>query len=260
MLIREPIYQQLHGELRRLLAGGEFKPGGRFLTEREVAARFSVSRVTANKALATLVSEGSLEFRKGLGTFVRGGFLDTDLRALVSFTGRATQAGLRPSTRVLSFQTLEAIAFPPRLVGLLQETQSIHALERLRSADERPVILERRWVSASRCPSLSREAAAGSLYAFWTGSCNLRLGSADQVIRAVALDPAQARLLDTDPGSPALQVDCLGRLEDGAPLWWERTLYRADAYHFRNVVGPVPSGRPAAGTLAPAEDPLENAT
>ncbi|MFN9913156.1 MAG: GntR family transcriptional regulator, partial [Pirellulaceae bacterium] len=43
----------------------------RFLTEREIADRFGVSRPTANKALASLVSEGLLEFRRGVGTFVQ---------------------------------------------------------------------------------------------------------------------------------------------------------------------------------------------
>ncbi|MBC8136954.1 MAG: hypothetical protein H8F28_13810, partial [Fibrella sp.] len=38
----------------------------------------------------------------------------------------------------------------------------------------------------------------------------------------------------------------------GTPLWWERTLYRGDAYEFRNRLGPItiPSQiRPAVGTL-----------
>src|SRR5262245_94996 len=103
VLVKQPIYQQLNEELRGLLGSGEFKTGARFLTEREISQRFEVSRATANKALSNLVSEGILEFKKGVGTFVRGGVLDYDLRSLVSFTGKASGAGKKPSTRVLDF-------------------------------------------------------------------------------------------------------------------------------------------------------------
>src|SRR5688500_1653286 len=133
MLVKEPIYQQLNRELRKLPG----QPGDRFLTEREISSRFGVSRATANKALASLVAEGLLEFRKGLGTFVRGGTLDVDLRALVSFTDRARAAGKRPSTRVLRLEFLPG---------------PVLRMERLRLVDDVPVILERRDVMASLCP------------------------------------------------------------------------------------------------------------
>ena len=58
----------------------EYRSCDQFLTEREVAEKFQVSRATANKSLASLVSEGFLEFRKGVGTFVRRDVIDYDVR------------------------------------------------------------------------------------------------------------------------------------------------------------------------------------
>ena len=89
LLVKEPIYQQLNGYLKQLIDSGECPIGGKFLTERQICERYGVSRATANKALSNLVSEGLLEFRKGVGTFVRGRPLDYNLRALVSFTDKA---------------------------------------------------------------------------------------------------------------------------------------------------------------------------
>src|SRR4051794_14103908 len=106
-LVREPIYQQLNQALRTLLRT-EFQTGSRFLTEREISARFKVSRATANKALANLVSEQILEFRKGIGTFVKAPVLDYDLQRLVSFTSKASEAGKTPQTRVVRFRSLYA--------------------------------------------------------------------------------------------------------------------------------------------------------
>lgn len=251
MLVRQPMYQQLNGELRRLLGSGKYQAGDRFPTEREVAERFQVSRVTANKALSNLVSEGILEFRKGLGTYVRGVVLDYDLRDLVSFTGKARAAGKKPSTRVLEFRTVSAAQAPRRLRTLLGEGENgrLHFMERLRLADGRPVILERRWVAAARCPDLTRADAAGSLYAYWTERCGLRIAGAAQTIRAVVLGTADARRLGSSRAAAALQVTAVGHLENGAPLWWERTLYRGDRYAFNSTLGPVQTRRPASGVF-----------
>ena len=47
-LVREPMYQQMNTILRELLKSSEFPEGAQFLTEREIAERFKVSRPTAN--------------------------------------------------------------------------------------------------------------------------------------------------------------------------------------------------------------------
>ena len=41
-LVRDPVYQQLNDLLQELIRSREFKAGQQFLTEREVAERFSV--------------------------------------------------------------------------------------------------------------------------------------------------------------------------------------------------------------------------
>ena len=136
-LVREPIYQQVNHLLRGLLSSGEFGSGAKFLTERQISERFQVSRATANKVLSSLVSEGRLEFRKGIGTFVRGSALDYNLRALVSFTDEALAAGKRPATRVLRFATITAAESADDVSTRLKTTDSdpLFFIERVRLAD-----------------------------------------------------------------------------------------------------------------------------
>lgn len=255
-IVRAPIYQQLNEALRGLVGSGEFKTGVRFLTEREVSSRFEVSRATANKALSNLVSEGILEFRKGVGTFVRGGVLDYDLGSLVSFTGKAVAAGKRPSTRVLRFETIAASSAGPGIADALRlrPGDGVHAVERLRLADGVPVILERRCIVESLCPGLRRRDVGESLYGLWTDRYKLEIAGADQTIRAAAIRGAEARLLGVAGGAAGLVVRSVGWLRDGKPLWWERTHYRGDAYAFRNRLGPVQTARPASGLFLDDDD------
>jgi len=258
-LVKQPIYQQLNEALRSILGSGEFKTGARFLTEREVSQRFEVSRATANKALSNLVSEGILEFKKGVGTFVRGGVLDYDLRSLVSFTGKAAGAGKKPSTRVLNFDRVPGAKIARAVAAALKvrDADPVYVVERLRLADGVPVILERRHVVEGLCPGLKRQDLAGSLYELWTDRYKLEIGGADQTIRAAVLRGADAKHLGVPAGAAGLVVRSLGWLRDARPLWWERTLYRGDAYAFRNRLGPIQTARPAAGEfLGPEEEDL----
>ena len=248
---KTPIYQQLNEALRDLIRQGEFHPNEQFLTERQICERFEVSRATANKALSNLVSEGIVEFKKGVGTFVRGGVLDYDLRALVSFTDKAMAAGKKPSTEVLQFRQIPVEEANAEVAGKLKIApgEMIYYVERLRLTNGIPVILEHRYMVAAHCPDLTSKELRGSLYSLWIEKYHLDIAGADQTIRAVKLSKTEAKLLDVEPGSPALLVTSIGILGSGAPLWWEQTLYRGDAYEFQNSLGPIQMARPATATL-----------
>jgi GntR family transcriptional regulator len=182
--------------------------------------------------------------------------LDYDLRALVSFTDKATAVGKRPSTRLLFLETTPAREIPGDVAQKLRlrPENEVYYIERLRLADGMPVTLENRYVVAKYCPRLSKVELEGSLYAAWTETFKLEIAGADQVIRAVCLRSERAEWLQVEEGAPALQVMSVGYLSGGVPLWWERTLYRGDAYEFHNRLGPIQTARPAAGTFLDVGD------
>ena len=250
-LVREPIYQQLNAALRELIRDGAFPLGARFLTERQISKRFDVSRATANKALSNLVSAGVLEFKKGVGTFVRGGILDYDLRALVSFTEKARAAGKTPHTQVLRLDVLLAREAEFEIAERLrvQPDEVVYYMERLRLADQDPMILEHRYVTQKYCPDLSTDLLSGSLYAAWTDRYMLDIVGADQTIRAISISAPDAHRLGVEEGAAGFLVLSTGYLSGGVPLWWEHTIFRGDAYEFNNRLGPIQTARPAAGTL-----------
>ncbi|MGD0470011.1 MAG: GntR family transcriptional regulator [Terriglobales bacterium] len=235
-LVREPMYQQMNEILRELLKTGEFAEGDQFLTERQIAERFQVSRPTANKVLGGMVAEGLLEFRKGVGTFVCPPRLNYDIQKLVSFTEKVKQAGKTPATRVLRFERIKASDVEPEVAFKLQveRDRELFSITRLRLADGVPVILEKRWVPISIFPGLSRQELRGSFYALCRQKYKLRIAESDQTIRAVRLLGKDAVTLETRSGSPAFLVSAVGYSGPTA-TWWEKTLYRGDAYEFHRA-------------------------
>lgn len=71
----KPIREIIYDHLRQAILDGIFKPGDR-LIERDIAAKYSVSRTPVREALRKLESEGYLEYIPRKGEVVRGFNID----------------------------------------------------------------------------------------------------------------------------------------------------------------------------------------
>ena len=70
LLQDKPLQQQLHDQLRQLIASGRLEPGGRMPSTRMLSDQFSVSRITVVLVYERLVAEGYLRTHPASGTFV----------------------------------------------------------------------------------------------------------------------------------------------------------------------------------------------
>ena len=102
-----PLYQRIVIDLRDRVAGGELPPGAQVETELELMARYGVSRATVRQALGRLIADGSLEIRRGLGTYVRVRPVEHALGGFYTFT--------------ISSDSGFALANPPPLISTRSE-------------------------------------------------------------------------------------------------------------------------------------------
>jgi GntR family transcriptional regulator len=65
-----PLYFQLGAALRERLLTGDWAPGSRFPTEREIGESYGVSRTVIRAAMTLLVSDGLVVMRRGAGAYV----------------------------------------------------------------------------------------------------------------------------------------------------------------------------------------------
>ena len=65
------ISDQVFDQLRELIFRGDYQPGQKIMTERELAEALNVSRNSVREAINKLVTLRFLEQRQGQGTFVR---------------------------------------------------------------------------------------------------------------------------------------------------------------------------------------------
>ena len=65
-----PLYSRLYHALRERLVSGEWRPGDRIPTIRQLGELYGVSRITVVQALDTLARDGLLSRWQGKGVFV----------------------------------------------------------------------------------------------------------------------------------------------------------------------------------------------
>jgi len=64
------LYRQIASQLRGLITAGEFSPGARLPSERDLAVQLGVSRPSVREALIAMEVEGWIEVRTGSGVYV----------------------------------------------------------------------------------------------------------------------------------------------------------------------------------------------
>lgn len=238
VLTRGPIpkHHQLAEILRAMIRRGELQPGDQVPTEEKLCARYGVSRGTVRQALDALAREGLVTREAGRGTFVCSNGATSPHFTLASFAEEMRRQGLEPHTRVLKCRVIPAPPDVQKRLRLKPRTPVIH-IERLRLANNKPVLYETRYLAQSLCPQLlEHDLAKESIHELLTRRYNVPMTRAIHTIEVHLLTRAEAKLLDALPGTPAFFVDRLTYTTGDRPAVWYRALYRGDEYHFRAEV------------------------
>ena len=64
------MYERIYGDLLAKIQSGDYQPGDRLPSEKELAELYGVSRITAKKAMDMLAKENQINREPGRGSFV----------------------------------------------------------------------------------------------------------------------------------------------------------------------------------------------
>lgn len=225
-----PLYLQLAGALRSLIASRQLVTGKALPPERELAESLAVSRITVRNAYRELIRTGELEVRRGSGTYVSRTVphIEQPLSRLTSFSEDMRGRGLVPASRVI--KRVESFPTPDEIFLFgVSSRETMLRLDRLRIADDMPVALERAVVPLVLVGD--GVDGNGSLYEALARGGHKPV-RATQKLTAVGFEPADAELLGVEPKTPCLLIDRVSRAADGRVIEFTRSHYRGDAYDF----------------------------
>jgi len=235
-----PLYQQIKGLILQSLQAGEWKPGEAIPSEMELAARFRVSQGTVRKAIDELAADNLVVRRQGKGTFVATHaeqHVQYRFLRLLPDTGDASEEG--PAQRsIIDCKRVRASADVARALQLRTGDAVLQARRVLAFAGT-PTILEDIWLPGQAFKGLTAQQMAsypGPTYAMFEIDFGVRMVRAEEKLRAVLPDTAQARLLGVDCATPLLSVERIAYTYNDVPMELRRGLYRTDTHHYHNTL------------------------
>ncbi|RZL55489.1 MAG: GntR family transcriptional regulator [Variovorax sp.] len=236
-----PLYQQIKLLILQSLQAGEWKPGEPIPSEIDLAARFRVSQGTVRKAIDELSAENLVMRRQGKGTFVATHAernVQYRFLKLVPDSGDVQAEGPAERT-IVDCRRLRATADVGRALAL-RTGDAVLQVRRVLAYAGVPTILEDLWLPGLPFKGLTAErlrAWSGPMYAMFETEFGVRMVRAEERIRAVLPDAAQASLLAVDVATPLLSVERIAHTYHDAPMELRRGLYRTDTHHYRNALG-----------------------
>jgi GntR family transcriptional regulator len=231
-----PLYQQIKALILRSLQAGEWKPGEAIPSEMELAARYKVSQGTVRKAIDELATENLLVRRQGKGTFVA-----THAEEKIQYRFLRLKPDDESRTGgvervVLECKRLRAPADVVRVLDL-KSGDAVVQIRRMLLFARKPVVLDDIWLPGAAFKGLTAERLAeyrGPLYALFETEFGVRMIRAEEKIRAVAADEANAGLLEVPAGAPLLSVERVSFTYGDKPVELRRGLYNTESHYYRN--------------------------
>ena len=150
-----PIYIQIAQVITQQIHDGSMTYGQQLPSERELAERYSVSRLTARQAIDELVQRGIAYRMQGKGTFLARPKI-REASGLLSFSDELRQRGLLPASKVISQQVIPATEAVSAKLQLTQGAD-VFQLNRIRLANGQPVAVEYAYINLEILPDIHKE-------------------------------------------------------------------------------------------------------
>lgn len=223
-----PLWAQVLADLRRRLGTGEFAE--RFPGDMELADHYGVSRHTVREAVRRLQHDGLLDRTRGRGTFVRQPVIEQQLGTLYSLFRSVEEQGFvqRSIVRHLELRRDDEAA---QVLGC-RPSDALVYLERLRLADDQPVVLDCSWMPARLTRALLKvDFTHTALYRELHERCGVGLDSGWERFHPVLPTAEQRKLLNLGARTPALGIERVA-YSSGTAVEWRHGVVRTDRFSF----------------------------
>jgi GntR family transcriptional regulator len=204
-------------------------PGAALPSERELAERYGLARMTVRTEIERLTAEGLVYRLQGRGTFVADPRV-AQSQAFSSFTEDMVARGLAPGSIVRSTTIMEADGFLAASLELAPGDR-VFCLDRVRTADGRPMAIEQAFLPLERFAGIEHvDFAEASLFEVLDRRFGVTLRAAHQRVVVVRIEADQAPLLGVSENQPGLRFHTVARDRDDVPVYYAVSLFRGDQY------------------------------
>lgn len=232
---RTSLPSEIASALTARIRSGEIPPGSRLPSEPELAKSLNVSRNTVREAISVLREQGLAATKQGIGTFTLDPSrdahfpVDVGIENLTSTTEMIVSAGHKAGSRGYQLVTGPGDAEARQQLGLGKDEQ-LHCIDRVRTADDLPVILCRDFISVTTVPSkvMAQYRGDESLFSFLQRECRLEVKTASADIVPTLPSSRVADLLAVSRRKPLLVLKQLHYNGEGEAFLYSENVFNPE--------------------------------
>ncbi len=200
-----PLYFQLYSLLKQAILNGTVANGTQMPTEQQLAESFSVSRITAKRAMDELAAENLVERRRGKGTHVIYEYAPKPVQAPLTDMLQEIESMARHSdVKVMTCRRARPPAPIAHTLGLEDGAKAL-LLHRVRSRDGQPFGHYASWTVGLNEPLSKRDFRETPRLEIFR-RYDLRITHVTQTISAEAASAELAERLNTSVGAPLISL------------------------------------------------------
>ncbi|MBN8429990.1 histidine utilization repressor [Microbulbifer salipaludis] len=219
----QPRYAAIKAHIRAQIESGEWAAHFRVPSENQLAHDFSVSRMTARRALSELTDEGVLIRSQGLGTFVAEPVPAGSLLEVRNIADEIAARGHSYANRILKLEQTTASTEVSVALGLAEGSAVYHSVI-VHLDNDLPIQFEERYTNPTLVPEyLQQDFTAATPNEYLTRVAPLT--EADTTVEAIGADDTVGEALEIKSGTACLQI-------------WRRTKSSAGTVSFARLVHP----------------------
>lgn len=225
-------YEQIFKLLKQDILNETYQIDDYLPSEHELVQTYKVSRDTIRKSLDLLQKAELIQKIKGQGSkVIKQAQIDFPVSNLTSYQELVQQHGINSKTNLIQ---LEKITVDKKLSNLtgFPEYRLVWRIVRQRVVDEVASVLDIDYLDKTLVPSLTREIAEQSIYAYLEEELGLRIAYAQ---KEITIDPATNRdqiLMDIGTDQHVVSVKSKVYLADGQQFQFTDSRHKLEKFRF----------------------------
>jgi GntR family transcriptional regulator len=226
-----PLHKQAELYLRNLIEQDEYKEGKMLPNEIELSEQLKMSRNTLRQAINTLVSEGLLIRKRGIGTQVAEKNIASEATNWLSFSQEMALLGLEIENFELHISKQAPSKEAKEFFQITDDTRVLK-LERLRGKTNFPFV----YFSSEfnpQIPLTGMENFNRQLYEILRNDYDIIVKTSREEISAAPANDFIASKLEIETGDPILIRKRAVSDKNGLPIEYNIGWYRADSFTYK---------------------------
>ncbi|NCB03848.1 MAG: GntR family transcriptional regulator [Spirochaetia bacterium] len=229
-----PIYHQIASGIRERIIAEILQSGDKLPSENTLAEEYGVSRITLRQALSELERDGIIIKQRGKGVFVHNNpkplVQEFNLPNLLS--RKLHQEGITIEPVILVLEKCKSITSINQELEI-EEKEPLVFIKRLFKYNEKPIAVNRSWISASKVPGIVEEGLIHNhLSVTLAERYNLETVKIHNTIEAAHCSASDLKLLEIAYQTPMCIITATSYDKYSSPIEFSKTNWLGDHVKF----------------------------